>query len=104
MKKSNRVCLELFFSVIYVRKICAFIFLVFFCGYLFAEEGICKRVIGSQCDASQEAMLDALLRDMDVYGYVKKRLDADGMAPAFESLPKDQFGLVNWTKRRLMGL
>ncbi len=69
-----------------------------------AEEGICQRVIGSQCDASQEAMLDALLKDMNVYGYVEREVENDGKVPAFELLPKDKFGLVNWTKAQADGL
>ena len=68
-----------------------------------AEDGICKRVIGSQCDASQERMLDALLKDMNVYGYVKRKIEND-QVPAFELLPKDRFGLVNWTKAEADGL
>jgi len=69
-----------------------------------ADESICKKVIGSQCDASQEAMLDALLKDMNVYGYVKKKVENDNKVPAFEFLPKDGFGLVNWTKAEIDGL
>ena len=69
-----------------------------------AEENLCQRVIGSQCDASQEAMLDALLKDMNVYGYAERKLENDGKVPAFELLPKDQYGLVNWTKAQADGL
>ncbi len=87
-----------------VIKTWMFIFLLVLWAEGSAEEGICKQVIGSQCDASQEAMLNALLRDMNVYGYVEKELEADGKAPAFESLPKDRFGLVNWTKAEADGV
>ncbi len=69
-----------------------------------AEESVCQRVIGSQCDASQEAMLDALLKDMNVYGYAERKLENDGKVPAFEQLPKDRYGLVNWTKAQADGI
>ena len=69
-----------------------------------AKEDLCQRVIGSQCDATQEAMLDALLKDMNVYGYVERKVENDGKVPAFELLPKDRFGLVNWTKAQADGL
>ncbi len=86
------------------KAIVASIFLIGFYNVSAAEEDVCQRVIGSQCDASQEAMLDALLKDMNVYGYVEQKLDHDGKAPAFELLPKDTFGLVNWTKAEADGL
>ncbi len=88
-----------FSRVIYVA-----VLLVSFSGFSMAEEGACKRVLGSQCDASQEAMLEALLKDMNVYGYVERKLDSDGKVPAFDLLPKDKFGLVNWTKAEADGL
>ncbi len=86
------------------KQLVVVIFLLSFFGIAVAEENVCKRVIGSQCDASQEAMLDALLKDMNVYGYVERKIDNDGKVPAFELLPKDRFGLVNWTKAEADGL
>jgi len=94
-------------SVSFAGFVLRAVLLVWAFGYVtsgMAEENICQRVIGSQCDASQEARLDALLRDMNVYGYVEREVESDGRVPAFELLPKDRFGLVNWTKAQADGL
>lgn len=69
-----------------------------------AGDSLCKQVTGLECEASQEQMLGQFLKDVDVYGYLKRNEGIDGDAPAFELLPKDKFGLVNWTKAEIEGL
>ena len=69
-----------------------------------ADDSLCRKVTGSECEEPQEDMLGQFLKDMDVYGYLKRNEGIDGAAPAFELLPKDKFGLVNWTKAEVEGL
>ena len=65
---------------------------------------VCIRVTGKQCEDSQQVMLDTWLKDLDVYAYVKRKVENDAIAPAFELLPKDNYGMVNWTKAEADGL
>ncbi|WP_456412623.1 c(7)-type cytochrome triheme domain-containing protein [Thiolapillus sp.] len=69
-----------------------------------ANGNLCQQLTGEACDPAQESMLGQFLKDIDVYGYLKRNEDIDGDAPAFEALPKDRFGLVNWTKAEMEGL
>ncbi len=69
-----------------------------------AGDSLCKQVNGAECGVAQEQMLGQFLKDIDVYGYLKRNEEIDGDAPAFELLPKDRFGLVNWTKAEADGL
>ncbi len=68
------------------------------------EHSVCLQATGSECGVAQGQMLGQFIKDMDVYGYLKRNEGIDGDAPAFELLPKDRFGLVNWTKAEVEGL
>ncbi len=59
----------------------------------------CKVILDSSCDISQEEMLKELLQDMEFFGtFDKIGGDDEHPIPAFEVLPKDQLGMINWNK------
>ncbi len=59
----------------------------------------CKAILDSSCNISQEEMLKELLQDMEFYGTFEKIGGSDEHPiPAFELLPKDQLGMINWNK------
>jgi c(7)-type cytochrome triheme protein len=58
----------------------------------------CEKVLRSNCDATQEEILKEFLQDLELYSVGKDPKAFDGDAPAFEALPKDRFGMVNWIK------
>ncbi len=59
----------------------------------------CKVILDSSCNISQEEMLKELLQDMEFFGTFEKIGGSDEHpVPAFEILPKDQLGMINWNK------
>lgn len=64
----------------------------------------CLDGLRSNCGDTQDAYLEALLRNLDIYGLNKAANIPTGAAPALGVLPKDKFGGVNWTKAVLEGV
>ncbi len=62
------------------------------------SESICIQALGSDCDATQAALLHEFLRDLDLYSHANKLKEFKGEPPAFEALPKDKLGFINWIK------
>jgi len=59
----------------------------------------CEVILDSPCNISQEEMLKELLQDMKFFGTFDKIGGTDDHPiPAFEVLPKDQLGMINWNK------
>ena len=59
---------------------------------------ICRNFLGTGCDARQEALLRLYLGNVDIQSLSKKWDDIPGAPPAFEVLPKDHAGFINWNK------
>lgn len=60
---------------------------------------VCAAVLDSACNLSQEDMLKELLQDMEFFGTFEKiGGDDEHPIPAFEVLPKDHLGMINWNK------
>ncbi len=85
--------------------------LLMLCGQaatVWAEDGssrICAAVLDSACNISQEDMLKELLQDMEFFGTFEKiGGDDEHPIPAFEVLPKDQLGMINWNKAVTEGI
>jgi len=95
------------------------LFLLFFLVYasvasVFAQEqefepkggltDICRNFLGTECDAEQESLLRLYVGNIDIYS-LSKKLDAFAGEPtAFELLPKDHAGFVNWNKAVTEGI
>ncbi len=59
----------------------------------------CAVVLDSTCNLSQEEMLEELLQDMEFFGTFEKIGGSDDqLIPAFEVMPKDHLGMINWNK------
>ena len=56
----------------------------------------CIEVLRSNCNASQDEMLKELLKKLEIHGVSHHHADHPGNPPAFEALPKDKSGQVNW--------
>ncbi|HEC17013.1 MAG TPA: hypothetical protein ENI99_10670 [Sedimenticola sp.] len=75
-----------------------------------ASAPVCAKELKSHCNATQEQMLRELLRELKIFstpGYLSPFKGEGGIigdAPALELLPKDRFGMVNWTKAVTDGL
>jgi len=65
---------------------------------------ICKNFLGTECDAEQESLLRLYVGNIDIYS-LSKDLDVFAGDPtAFELLPKDHAGFVNWNKAVTEGI
>ncbi len=65
---------------------------------------ICKNFLGTECDAEQESLLRLYVGNIDIYS-LSKNLDLFAGEPtAFELLPKDHAGFVNWNKAVTEGI
>ncbi len=65
---------------------------------------ICKNFLGTECDAEQESLLRLYVGNIDIYS-LSKNLDVFAGEPtAFELLPKDHAGFVNWNKAVTEGI
>ena len=70
----------------------------------------CAKSLRSNCTASQQELLRELLRELKIFStqdpiiHFKGEGGIVGDAPALELLPKDRFGMVNWTKSVTDGL
>jgi len=64
----------------------------------FTPSEACIEVLHSNCNATQQELLDELLVKLEIYGRDKQQKTYPGTPPAFEALPKDGLGLINWIK------
>ena len=62
----------------------------------------CIEVLRSNCSVSQQTMLNQLLEKLDIHGISNKQYP--GKPAAFDALPKDKTGQVNWVKAFNQGL
>lgn len=69
------------------------------------EKSPCSGALRSNCGDTQEAYLEALLKNLEIYGLNKtaRNLPTEA-APTLNALPKDRFGGVNWTKAAVEGV
>lgn len=75
-------------------------------GNTFAKEKVpdftpsqaCIEVLRSNCNATQQELLDELLEKLGIYGIGERLKRYPGEPPAFQALPKDEIGLINWAK------
>ncbi|HEC16064.1 MAG TPA: hypothetical protein ENI99_05770 [Sedimenticola sp.] len=65
---------------------------------------ICRNFLGKGCDAEQESLLRVYVGNIDIQGLSKKLEAYSGAPPAFDVLPKDHSGFVNWNKAVTDGL
>lgn len=63
----------------------------------------CIDGLRSNCGDTQDVYLEALLRNLEIYGLDKAANIPTDAAPALGVLSKDKFGGVNWTKAVLEG-
>ena len=64
----------------------------------------CVEVLRSNCNATQQELLHELLMELGIYGIGEQTKSPLGEPPAFQALPKDEVGLVNWSKAFSDGL
>lgn len=64
----------------------------------FTPSQACIEVLRSNCNATQQELLDELLKKLGIYGIGKQLKRYPGEPPAFQALQKDEIGLINWTK------
>lgn len=62
----------------------------------FSPPKTCIDTLRSNCNASQQEMLDVLLERLQIYGISDQLKHYPDNKPAFQALPKDQAGLINW--------
>ena len=70
----------------------------------FVPSDACIEVLRSNCNASQQELLNELLQKLDIYGVGNQVQHYPGNPPAFEALPKDEHGLINWVKAFNQGI
>lgn len=58
----------------------------------------CVQILRSRCNATQEQLLDELLKKLGIYGHELTMKKYPNRPEAFQVLPKDEIGLVNWSK------
>ncbi len=63
-----------------------------------AIDHLCSQVLQSNCDASQEDFLKEFLNDLELFSITEKLEQIPGDMPAFNALPKDPFGMINWNR------
>jgi len=65
----------------------------------------CYGSLHSNCGDTQEAFLQALFKNLEIYGLSKtSRYIPAEAAQVWKVLPKDKFGGINWTKAAVEGL
>lgn len=65
----------------------------------------CYGSLNSNCGDTQEAFLDALLKNLEMYGLNKtSRHIPTEAAKVWMVLPRDKFGGINWTKAAVEGI
>lgn len=64
----------------------------------FIPSQACIEVLRSNCNATQQELLHEMLKKLGIYGIGNKTKRYPGKPPAFQVLPKDEIGLVNWSK------
>ena len=64
----------------------------------FVPSEACIKVLRSNCNASQQEMLNEMLLQLDLKRAIKEKKTYPGAPPAFEALPKDDLGMINWIK------
>ncbi len=70
----------------------------------FIPSEACIDVLRSNCNASQSQLLDELLQKLEVYGIGERLKQYPSKPPAFDALPKDETGQINWVKAYNQGL
>ena len=70
----------------------------------FVPSEACIKVLRSNCDATQQQLLQELLDKLEIYGIGEQLGKYAGKPPAFEELPKDATGQVNWVRALSQGL
>jgi len=70
----------------------------------FVPSDACIDVLRSNCNASQQELLNELLKKLEIYGIDKQQKYTADKPPAFEVLPKDEEGQINWVKSFNQGL
>lgn len=59
---------------------------------------LCKEILHSKCDPARDKLLKEYLGDVDLEGIAERLKSFSGTPAAFDALPKDQMGLVDWSK------
>ena len=64
----------------------------------FTPSEACIKVLRSNCNATQQELLNELLLQLDLHRATKQKKTYPGTPPAFAALPKDEQGMINWIK------
>ena len=70
----------------------------------FTPSKACTEILRSNCNATQQQLLDELLVKLNIYGVDKQLKRYPGKPPAFQVFQKDEVGLVNWAKATSEGM
>lgn len=64
----------------------------------FTPSVACIQVLRSNCNATQQELLEELLQKLEIHASGKQKTIHTDEPPAFQALPKDDLGMINWIK------